>query len=87
VRGYAALFGKRSLNIGTPAFQFYEVIERGAFDAVLQNDVRALFNHDANQVLGRLQPAGAVLAFPLRQQTAVMSALPAIGCAWPISRR
>jgi len=30
-----------------------EKIERGAFDTVLTNDVRALFNHDPNMVLAR----------------------------------
>lgn len=53
VRGYAALYGKRSANLGSPEAQFFEVIEPGAFDAVLADDVRALFNHDANLILAR----------------------------------
>lgn len=53
VRGYAAMFGKRSANLGTENYQFFEIIERGAFDGVLQDDVRALFNHDANLILAR----------------------------------
>jgi len=32
---------------------FEEVIEKGAFDEVLNDDVRALFNHDPNLVLAR----------------------------------
>jgi HK97 family phage prohead protease len=49
IRGYAAVFNKYSLNLGG----FREQILPGAFDAVLQDDVRALFNHDPNFVLGR----------------------------------
>ena len=47
--GYGAVFESRSENLGG----FTEVIEKGAFDEVLKNDVRALFNHDPNFVLGR----------------------------------
>ena len=32
---------------------FEERIEKGAFDGVLNDDVRALFNHDPNLVLAR----------------------------------
>lgn len=53
VRGYAAKFGVRSENLGGKNWQFYETIERGAFDDVMENDVRALFNHDANLILAR----------------------------------
>lgn len=53
VRGYAAMFGKRSSNLGTEAYQFFEIIEPGAFTDVLKDDVRALFNHDANLILAR----------------------------------
>ncbi|MFH1605380.1 MAG: HK97 family phage prohead protease [Pseudomonadota bacterium] len=42
VRGYAAVFGRKS----EPMWRFVEVIEAGAFDDVLGDDVRALFNHD-----------------------------------------
>lgn len=49
IRGYAAVFDKLSGNLGG----FREVIAPGAFDGVLQDDVRGLFNHDANFVLGR----------------------------------
>jgi uncharacterized protein len=48
--GYAALFG----SVTEIAGMFREQIAPGAFrDAVGRDDVRALFNHDANFVLGR----------------------------------
>jgi len=47
--GYGAKFNSRSENLGG----FTEIIAEGAFDDVLENDVRALFNHDENIVLGR----------------------------------
>ena len=53
VRGYAAMFGKRSSNMGSENHQFYEIIERGAFEDALKDDVRALFNHDPNLILAR----------------------------------
>lgn len=53
VRGYAAKFNSESENLGSEAHQFREIIEPGAFDGVLGDDVRALFNHDPNMVLAR----------------------------------
>jgi len=53
VRGYAAKYGQRSQNLGDTSFQFFEIIEAGAFDPVLGDDVRALFNHDPSQILAR----------------------------------
>ncbi|EOT1738166.1 HK97 family phage prohead protease [Klebsiella pneumoniae] len=47
--GYAAVFNSRS----EPMYGFREIIAPGAFDDVLQDDVRGLFNHDPNYVLGR----------------------------------
>jgi HK97 family phage prohead protease len=51
ITGYAAVFNKPT-NIGS---RFQEVIKPGAFDRALKEkqDVRALFNHDDGQVLGR----------------------------------
>lgn len=34
---------------------YHEVIEPGAFDDVLSDDVRCLFNHDSSNLLGRTQ--------------------------------
>ena len=50
IQGYAALF-----NEPTIIWDFEEVIAEGAFSRALKEnqDVRALFNHDSNYVLGR----------------------------------
>ncbi|MFT4271288.1 MAG: HK97 family phage prohead protease [Pantoea sp.] len=47
--GYGSVFNSRS----EPLWGFREVIKPGAFDGVLGDDVRALFNHDPNFILGR----------------------------------
>mgnify|MGYP001004372889 CR=1 FL=1 len=50
IEGYAAVFGKRSANLGG----FVEMVRDTAFNkTVKEADVRALFNHDENLVLGR----------------------------------
>lgn len=50
IEGYAAMFSKRSTDLGG----FVEEIRAGAFTkTVKEADVRALFNHDENLVLGR----------------------------------
>ena len=50
IRGTAAMFNSMSENLGG----FREMIAPGAFKAALTNsDVRALFNHDPNMILGR----------------------------------
>lgn len=47
--GYAAKFNVLSEMM----WDFQETIAPGAFDAVMDDDVRALFNHDPNHILGR----------------------------------
>jgi uncharacterized protein len=48
ISGYAAVFDAE-YNSG----YFVETIRQGAFAPVLKDDVRCLFNHDPNKVLGR----------------------------------
>lgn len=50
IAGYGAVFNTRSALLFN---MFTEEIAPGAFDDVLNDDVRALFNHDRNFVLGR----------------------------------
>jgi len=49
IEGYAAVFNKLSDDLGG----FKEKIKRGFFSDVMEDDVRALFNHDSNWVMGR----------------------------------
>ena len=49
VRGYAAVYDSDSEFMG-----YYEQIEKGAFDDVMNDDVRAYYNHDENYLLGRV---------------------------------
>lgn len=49
VSGYAAVFNQESEDLGG----FIEIIKPGAFSDVLENDVRALWNHDQNFLLAR----------------------------------
>ena len=50
IRGYAAVYNSDSEWMGG----FYEQIAPGAFDGVMDNDVRAYFNHDESLLLGRV---------------------------------
>lgn len=49
LRGYAAKYNVLSEMM----WDFQETVAPGAFDGVLEDDVRALFNHDPNHILGR----------------------------------
>ena len=53
VFGYAAKFNTKSENLGSSEYQFFETILPGAFDDVLNDDVRALFNHESDLILAR----------------------------------
>src|SRR5689334_6799914 len=50
--GYASVFNSASQDLGG----FTEIIKPGAFrDAIPRSDIRSLFNHDPNFVLGRMK--------------------------------
>ena len=49
VVGHASVYNTMSEDLGG----FREIIAPGAFDNVLENDVRALINHDGNLILAR----------------------------------
>lgn len=53
IEGHAAVFDSWSETLGG-IFPFKEKVKRGAFTSSLEkDDIRALFNHDPNYVLGR----------------------------------
>ena len=61
--GHAALFNSVSLDIGGFMGGFRETIEPGAFeDAISGSDIRSLFNHDSNIVLGRMSAGTLTVA-------------------------
>lgn len=54
LKGHAAVFNSRSKPLGPPGHKFVEEIEPGAFSSALEDsDIRALFNHDPNELLAR----------------------------------
>ena len=57
ITGYAALFGSPSEDLGG----FTERMGKNCFEGRLQDDVRVLFNHDNNLVLGRTISGTATL--------------------------
>lgn len=69
IQGYGAVF----YRAGHPETEYelwqdnYERILPGAFDGQLDGDVRSLFNHDSNWVLGRTKSDPATLALAVDQ--------------------
>jgi hypothetical protein len=57
LEGLAAPFGKLSEDLG---WGLREKIDPGAFADVLDHDVRALFNHNPDNLLGRTKEAGTL---------------------------
>ncbi len=58
IEGTAVVYGKKSEVM----FGFREIVEAGFFESVLKNDVRALWNHNADMVLGRTKPGTLLLS-------------------------
>jgi HK97 family phage prohead protease len=57
--GYAAIFNKRSNDLGG----FMEIVTPGAFGKTLkESDVRALWNHNTEHVLGRINAGSLELS-------------------------
>lgn len=53
IEGYAAVFDTWSEELGG-YFPFREKVAKGAFtDSITDDDIRALFNHDPNYIIGR----------------------------------
>ena len=59
IGGYAAVFDSESYSVGN----FVEKISKNAFEkSIKRDDIRALFNHDPNYVLGRVKSKTLVLS-------------------------
>lgn len=69
ILGYGSVFNSRS----EPLWGFREIIKPGAFDDVLNDDVRGLFNHDPNFILGR--SAAGTLSLCLSMSAACVTTL------------
>ena len=53
IEGHATVFDSWSETLGS-IFPFKEIVRKGAFnESIGKDDIRALFNHDPNYVLGR----------------------------------
>ncbi|WP_298220830.1 HK97 family phage prohead protease [Flavobacterium sp.] len=65
IEGYAAKFNSETI-IGH-YYRFREKILPGAFDEVLNDDVRCLFNHDPNYVLARCSKGKGTLTLSVDQ--------------------
>ena len=71
ITGYAAVFNRKSENLGG----FTEIIRPGAFRKAIEGaDVRALFNHDSNYVIGRT--ASGTLTLEENQKGLKFEAIP-----------
>lgn len=53
ISGYAVVYNSLSNPMSLGRYEFREQISPGAFDGLLDADIKCLFNHDSNQVLGR----------------------------------
>lgn len=63
IEGHAAVFNQPSLEIFKDSPGWREIIKPGAFtNAIKTDDVRALFNHNENQILGRVSSRTLMLA-------------------------
>ncbi|WP_121665247.1 HK97 family phage prohead protease [Mesonia aquimarina] len=63
IEGYAAVFNKRA-----DLFWFEEEILPGAFDDVLNDDVRCLFNHNPNKILARSKDGKGTLTLSVDEK-------------------
>ena len=57
IKGHAAVFN----SLSEVMFGFREQIAPGAFDKVMDDDVRVLFNHDSSALLGRTKAGTAAI--------------------------